>query len=133
MYAVVRTGGKQIRVQPGDVVDVELLGAAAGERVELGEVLLIGGGSGGSSASEGSGDDAGADAGTDVEGGSAGGGGALRVGQPLVDGAKVVATVEGEAKGPKLKIFKFKRRKRYRLHKGHRQHYTRLRIESIEG
>jgi large subunit ribosomal protein L21 len=102
MYAVVRTGGKQLRVEPGDVVSVELLEGEPGQRIELSEVLLVGGG-----------DD-------------------LKVGTPTVEGARVVAEIEGEAKGPKLRIFKHKRRKRYRLHRGHRQHYTRIRIESIE-
>ena len=101
MYAVVRTGGKQLRVEPGDVVDVELLEGEAGARVELREVLLIGGDE-------------------------------LRVGRPLVEGARVTATIQGDASGPKLRIFKYKRRKRYRLHKGHRQHYTRIKIDAIE-
>ena len=102
MYAVVRTGGKQLRVQPGDVVSVEMLAGAPGDRVELREVLLIGGDT-------------------------------LRVGTPCVEGAHVVATIQGEIKGPKLRLFKHKRRKRYRLRKGHRQHYTSIRIEAIEG
>ncbi|MFI5314743.1 MAG: 50S ribosomal protein L21 [Myxococcota bacterium] len=101
MYAVVRAGGKQLRVSPGDVVDVELLEGEAGEQIELGEVLLVGGDE-------------------------------LRVGSPLVKGAKVLAKIEGDAAGPKIRIFKYKRRKRYRLTKGHRQHFTRVRIESIE-
>ena len=101
MYAVLKTGGKQLRVSAGDVVDVERLPGAAGDRIELDQVLLVGGD-------------------------------AVRVGTPLVDGARVVATICGEAAGPKIRIFKHKRRKGYRLHKGHRQHYTRLRIESIE-
>lgn len=102
MYAVVRTGGKQLRVAPGDVVAIERVPGQPGERIELPEVLLIGGEQ-------------------------------VRVGTPCVQGARVVATIEGEAQGRKLRIFKHKRRKRYRLHKGHRQHYTRVRIESIEG
>ena len=61
------------------------------------------------------------------------GGDAPRVGRPLVDGAKVTATIQGDSAGPKIRIFKYKRRKRYRLHKGHRQHYTRIKIDSIEG
>ena len=61
------------------------------------------------------------------------GGDEVRIGTPLVSGAKVVATIQGESTGPKLRIFKMKRRKGYRLHKGHRQHYTRLQIDSIEG
>jgi large subunit ribosomal protein L21 len=102
MYAVVRTGGKQLRVEPGDVVDIERVPGEAGDRIELSEVLLMGGDS-------------------------------IRVGTPLVEGARVTATVEGAAKGPKIRIFKYRRRKRYRLRKGHRQGYTRIRIESIEG
>jgi large subunit ribosomal protein L21 len=101
MYAVVRTGGKQIRVEPGDVVDIEKVSAGEGEKIELSEVLLVGGDS-------------------------------LKVGRPLVEGASVTATVEGMTKGPKLRIFKIRRRKRYRLRKGHRQAYTRVRIEKIK-
>ncbi len=102
MYAVVRTGGKQLRVSPGDTVDVEQLAGDPGDRIELSEVLMIGGDQ-------------------------------VRIGTPLLSGAKVVATIQGESKGPKLTIFKMRRRKGYRLHKGHRQHYTRLQIDSIEG
>jgi large subunit ribosomal protein L21 len=102
MYAVVRTGGKQVRVEPGDVVSVELLPGQPGDRIELSDVLMIGGDE-------------------------------PRVGTPTVAGARVVATIQGEARGPKVLIFKYKRRKRYRLRKGHRQHYTTLKIESIEG
>jgi large subunit ribosomal protein L21 len=101
MYAVVRTGSKQLRVEPGDVVAVERLAGAPGDRVELDQVLLIGGD-------------------------------AVRVGTPLVDGARVVGTIQGQDRGPKIKIFKYRRRKRYRLRKGHRQSYTSLKIESIE-
>lgn len=101
MYAVVRTGGKQVRVQPGDLLDLDLVEGEPGQRIELAEVLLVGGES-------------------------------LTVGKPLVPGAKVLATIQGEEKGPKLRIFKYKRRKRYRLTKGHRQHYTRVKIDSIE-
>ncbi len=101
MYAVIRAGGKQMRVSPGDVVDVELVAGDAGDEIELGEVLLVGGDK-------------------------------LQVGNPLVAGAKVLAKIEGDSAGPKIRIFKYKRRKRYRLTKGHRQHFTRVRIESIE-
>ena len=101
MYAVIRTGGKQARVQEGDFLDVERLPGAEGETIELAEVLLVG-------------DDP------------------VRIGTPLVEGARVVARIAGEAKGPKLRIFKYKRRKRYRLRQGHRQRYTRVVIESIE-
>jgi len=101
MYAVVRTGGKQMRVSPGEVVDIELVAGNPGDRLELSEVLLVGGD-------------------------------ALKVGSPLVAGAKVIATIEGESKGPKIRGFKHKKRQRYRLNFGHRQHYTSVRIESIE-
>jgi len=101
MFAVVRTGGKQLRVEPGDVVSIEQIDGEPGDRVELDDVLLIGGD-------------------------------AIRVGTPRVEGASVLATIQGEASGPKLRIFKHKRRTRYRLHKGHRQHYTSLKIESIK-
>ncbi len=101
MYAVVKTGGKQLRVRAGDVVKVERLAGESGDRVELDQVLLVGGDS-------------------------------VRVGTPLVEGARVVATICGEASGPKIRVFKHKRRKGYRLHMGHRQHYTQLKIESIE-
>jgi large subunit ribosomal protein L21 len=102
MYAVVRTGGKQLRVAPGDVVSVEQLQGAPGDRVELDDVLLI---------SEDT----------------------TRIGTPRIEGAKVVGTIQEGRAGPKLRIFKHKRRKGYRLHKGHRQHYTCIKIESIEG
>jgi large subunit ribosomal protein L21 len=104
MYAVVRfqAGGKQVRVQTGDVVVVDRLEASPGDQITLDQVLLLGG--------EGS----------------------LKVGAPLVSGAVVKATVQGETKGPKIHIFKYHRRKRYRLRKGHRQQYTALRIDAIE-
>jgi large subunit ribosomal protein L21 len=60
------------------------------------------------------------------------GGDTVMVGKPTVAGAKVLAKIEGDSAGPKIRIFKYKRRKRYRLTKGHRQHFTRVRIESIE-
>jgi len=101
MYAVVRTGGKQIRVVPGDVVRVERLPGDPGDKIELDDVLMVGGDK-------------------------------VVVGTPRVEGAKVVATIRGDAKGPKLRIFKMRRRKRYRVSQGHRQRYTELQIDSIE-
>jgi large subunit ribosomal protein L21 len=101
MYAVVKTGGKQYRVSPGDSIDVEKLPYEVGERVELDQVLLVAHDS---------------DA---------------QIGQPLVDGAKVRATVTRQAKGRKVIIFKYRPSKRYRRKKGHRQQYTRLRIDEI--
>jgi large subunit ribosomal protein L21 len=103
MYAVVRTGGKQVRVSPGQAVRVERLPGAVGDRVELAEVLLVGGE------------------------------GEPRVGQPVVAGVKVVGTITDQGRGPKITIFKQKRRKNYRRKQGHRQEYTELRVESIEG
>jgi large subunit ribosomal protein L21 len=101
MYAVIRTGGKQYRVSPGESIDVERLPHAVGEQIELDEVLLV------------------ADGATS------------QVGQPLVAGAKVKATVMRQAMARKVVIFKFKRNNRYRRKKGHRQEYTRLRIDEI--
>ena len=103
MYAVIRTGGKQHRVEPGQSVRVEKLAGAVGDRVELGEVLLLGG--------EGS----------------------ERVGTPLVTGARVVGTITAQDRAPKVLIFKMKRRKGYRRKQGHRQSYTEIQIEGIEG
>ena len=102
MYAVVRTGGKQLRVSPGDVVRVELLPGDPGQQIQLNEVLLVGGDT-------------------------------VKIGTPVVEGASVRATIRGEDKGKKIKVFKMKRRKRYRLSQGHRQRYTVLYIDSIEG
>ena len=101
MYAVVKTGGKQLRVSPGDVVNVELLPGSPGEQISLDEVLLVGGDE-------------------------------IKIGKPCVDGARVLATIQRETKAKKVRIFKMKRRKRYRVSKGHRQRYTELRIDSIE-
>ena len=101
MYAVVRTGGKQYRVTPGDSIDVEVLPHAVGEQIELNEVLLV----------------------TD--------GAKSQIGQPLVAGAKIRAPVTRQAMTRKVIIFKFRRNNRYRRKKGHRQQYTRLRIDEI--
>ncbi len=103
MYAVVRTGGKQVRVAPGESVRVEKLAGAIGDTVELDEVLLLGGE------------------------------GDARIGTPLVEGAKVVGTITDQARGPKLTIFKMKRRKGYRRKAGHRQPYTEIRVDRVEG
>lgn len=103
MYAVVQTGGKQVRVTPGGSVRVERLPGSVGDAVELDRVLLVGGE------------------------------GDTRVGTPTVDGAKVVATITAQALAPKITVFKMKRRKGYRRKQGHRQPYTELRIEKIEG
>jgi large subunit ribosomal protein L21 len=101
MYAVIETGGKQYRVSEGDAIHVEKLPYQAGERVEFEQVLLI----------------------SDKEG--------LTVGQPVVEGAKVVARVESVGRGPKILVWKYRPKQRYRRRQGHRQAYTRLRIEKI--
>ena len=103
MYAVIRTGAKQARVTNGDRVRVEKLPGAVGDRVELAEVLLLGGE------------------------------GAEKVGTPLVPGARVVGTITAQGRAAKVMIFKMKRRKGYRRKQGHRQPYTEIRIDGIEG
>ena len=101
MHAVIKTGGKQYRVAPGETVKVESLVADVGQQVTLSEVLAV----------------------TD--------GGDVKVGAPFVAGASVVATVVGHGRHDKVTIFKMKRRKHYQKHQGHRQNYTELRIDSI--
>ncbi len=101
MYAVVETGGKQYRVTVGQTIEVEKLPFAVGEKVELDKVLLVADGD------------------------------EVKVGQPIVKGAKVLATVVEHGKGKKIIVFKYKPKERYRRKKGHRQAYTRLRIEEI--
>jgi large subunit ribosomal protein L21 len=101
VYAIVKTGGKQYRVQPGDVVRLELLEAPVGSTVTLGEVLLLGGDSG------------------------------IRVGSPRVESASVEGTVVEHGRGAKIRIFKYKKRKHYRRTKGHRQSFTAVRIDKV--
>ena len=103
MYAIIETGGKQYRVQEGDVVKVEKLEIADGEKVKFDKVLLV--------ADE----------------------GRLNVGKPYVDGAIVEAVVEKQGKEKKIIIFKYKSKKDYRKKQGHRQPYTQIKIEKIVG
>lgn len=100
MYAIIQTGGKQYKVQPGDFLNVELLQAEPGANIELNQVLLVA-------------DEDGMKAGSDVK------------------GAVVRATVVGQIKGPKVIIFKYKPKIRYRRKTGHRQPLTRLKIGEI--
>jgi large subunit ribosomal protein L21 len=101
-YAIIQTGGRQFRVQPGDVIDVELLGVETGKKTSFEEVLL---------ASDGD---------------------AVKIGEPLVKGAKVTAEVlEDTRKAPKVVSYKFKRRKGYHRTVGHRQKHTRVKIGEI--
>jgi large subunit ribosomal protein L21 len=102
MYAIVGTGGKQYKVAAGDVVTVEKLAAEVGESVTLDQVYLV----------------------SDENG--------VKVGTPLVAGAKVVAKVEEHGRGEKVVVFKYKPKKNYHKKQGHRQPYTKLRIEAIE-
>ena len=102
MYAVVVTGGKQYRVQEGDVLFVEKLNAEVDTTVELNEILAVGKEDG------------------------------LVVGKPLVEGAKVVAKVIAQGKAKKIIVFKYKRKLDYRKKQGHRQSYTKIQIEKIE-
>jgi len=101
MYAIIRTGGKQYRVSPGDSIEVEKLPHEVGDTIDLDQVLLVTDGAG------------------------------VRVGQPLVAGALVRATVTRQALGRKVIVFKYKNKSRYRRTRGHRQHQTRLRIDEI--
>ena len=101
MYAIIRTGGKQYQVEPGDRLRVEKLNGEVGEKVELEEILLFADGE------------------------------TVRIGQPLVEGAKVVATIIEQRRHNKVIVFKKKRRKGYQVKKGHRQMYTALNIETI--
>ncbi|MBN1139051.1 MAG: 50S ribosomal protein L21 [Anaerolineae bacterium] len=101
MYAIVQTGGKQYRVSPGDSIEVEKLPQEVGEQVELNQVLMVADGA------------------------------KVRVGQPVVEGAKVRATVTRQAEGRKVIVFKYHNKNRYRRRIGHRQHHTRLKIDEI--
>ena len=103
MYAVIKTGGKQYRVQPGDVIVVEKLDGDAGSNVKLGEVMMLGGDKG------------------------------VTLGAPMIAGATVAATLVETRKGEKIKIFKKIRRQGYRRTNGHRQMESVLRITGIEG
>ncbi|HEY3281324.1 MAG TPA: 50S ribosomal protein L21 [Armatimonadota bacterium] len=102
MYAVVRTGGKQYRVGEKQTVDIEKLDAAVGDLVELGEVLMV--------------DDA----------------AGVRVGTPIVEGAKVTAKIVRQFRGEKINGFTYKAKKRVSRRYGHRQNLTQVLIEKIE-
>ncbi len=103
MYAVIKAGGKQYRVSPGDVIEVEKIEANSGEVVEFSDVLMVG------------------DSTKDY-----------KIGTPFVEGARVRGEVLRQVKGKKIIVFKFKRRKGYRKKKGHRQKYTTVKIKEIQ-
>ena len=101
-YAIIRTGGKQYRVSPGDVVRVpSLAGKNAGDTIEFDEILV-------------SGDDEG-----------------LRIGTPVVEGIRVTATIVRNGRAPKIIVYKYKRRKQYKRTHGHRQGFTEVKIDSV--
>ena len=103
MYAVIKTGGKQYRVQQGDVIFVEKLNAQADEAVTFDEVLLVG------EADQ------------------------SKVGTPVVEGAKVEGKVLAQVKGKKIVVYKYKAKKNERKKQGHRQPYTKVEITAING
>ena len=100
-YAVIRTGGKQYRVSPGDLLRIERLAGDVGAPVEFSEVLLTGGD------------------------------GAVRIGTPLVDGVLVRGTIIDQGRDRKILVYKKKRRKNYRRRRGHRQSVTTVRVTEI--
>ena len=101
MYAVVKTGGKQYKVAPGEKLKIEQIPADVGAQVTLDQVLMVGEGE------------------------------SVKVGNPLVAGATVTATVVSHGRGVKVKIFKLRRRKHYQRTQGHRQNYTEIRVDAI--
>ncbi|MEO5700404.1 MAG: 50S ribosomal protein L21 [Casimicrobiaceae bacterium] len=103
MYAVIKTGGKQYKVAPGENLKVEQIPADVGAEIILDQVLMVGDGE------------------------------SVRLGQPVVSGVTVKAIVVGHGRGEKIRIFKMRRRKHYQKHQGHRQGYTELKIDSIQG
>jgi large subunit ribosomal protein L21 len=103
MYAVIKTGGKQYKVSPGEQLRVESLDAEVGSKVSFDEVLLIANGE------------------------------ALTVGSPLVKGGKVQAEVLANGRGVKIRIIKHRRRKHYHKEQGHRQNFTEVKITGITG
>ncbi len=102
MYAIVKSGGKQYRVEAGDTIYVERLTAAVGETVTLDEVLLVCGD------------------------------GETRIGAPRVEKAAVLGTVVDQGRDRKVRVFKYKKRKHYRRTRGHRQSFTALRIDTVQ-
>ena len=101
MYAVIKTGGKQYRVAPGEKLKIEQIPADVGSQIVLDQVLMVADGE------------------------------AVTVGQPLVSGAKVSATVLAHGRHDKVRIFKMRRRKHYQKHQGHRQNFTEIQIDAV--
>ena len=103
MYAVIQTGGKQYRVEPGQTVQVETLPGEKGAKVVFDQVLMV----------------------------SSGDGGNVNIGKPMIAGAKVTGEIVEQGRGDKLVVFKFRRRKNYVRRNGHRQDYTAVKIAAI--
>ncbi len=103
MYAVINSGGKQYRVKPGETVRLEKLIGDVGSPVSFDRILLFSNGE------------------------------SLKIGQPLVEGAAVKAHIVEQDRAKKIIVFKYKRRKRYHRKQGHRQSFTAVKIDSIEG
>ena len=103
MYAVIKTGGKQYRVVAGEKIKVEQIPAEVGTEITIDLVLMVGEGE------------------------------SVKVGTPVIEGATVKATVLSQGRHAKVSIFKMRRRKHFQKHMGHRQNYTELRIEAING
>lgn len=101
MYAIVKSGARQYRASAGSTILVERLPGEVGQQVELRDVMLVAGD------------------------------GEVKIGRPTVAGAKVIATIMAQEKGPKIRIFKYRPKERYRRRIGHRQLYTRLRVDRI--
>ena len=101
MYAVIKAGGKQYRVAPGENIKIEQVQADVGSTIVLDQVLMVADGE------------------------------AVKVGTPTLAGAKVSATVVSHGRGPKIRIFKMRRRKHYQKTQGHRQNYTEIRVDAI--
>jgi large subunit ribosomal protein L21 len=102
VFAIIQSGGRQVKVSPGTVVTVDRFEATPGQQVTIDQVLLVG---------------------KD--------GGEVLAGSPFVPGAQVVGVVNGEVRGDKIRVFKMKRRKHYRRTKGHRSTYTRVQVKDI--
>ena len=101
MYAVIKTGGKQYRVIQGETLKIEIVAGEVGGAIVLDQVLMVGNGD------------------------------KISVGQPLLSGASVKATIVAHGRHDKVSIFKMRRRKHYQKHQGHRQNYTEIRIDGI--
>ncbi len=102
MYAIVKTGGKQYWVEPGNIIKIEKIDGNIGEPMVFKEVLLVGGE------------------------------GQLKIGKPYLEGIQVKGTILAQGRSKKIVVFKFRRRKRYRKKMGHRQYFTSIKIEEIK-